>query len=144
MSQDSLKQTQTVDQFFKSSIKKDLDGTMKKEIEINGVDTANFNNEDTERGLIQVSTEKEGGSKSSSVAPTFGNKSSDLVRKGSQEGGDSIHGRDPINLSVNHQNNLSVNQNDVSKHSSRANNSVQQLEADEAEPDPTMANIGYI
>ena len=106
------------------------------------VDTANFNNEDTERGLIQTSTDKEGGSKSSSVAPTFGNKSSDLVRKGSQEGGDSI-GRDQ-NLSMHHQNNLSVNQNDVSKHSSRVNNSVQQLEVDEAEPDPTMANIGYI
>ena len=52
MSQDSLKQTQTVDQFFKSSIKKDLDVSMKKEVEINMVDTANFNNEDTERGII--------------------------------------------------------------------------------------------
>ena len=47
---DSLKQTQTVDEFFKSSMKKDFDGTFaKKEIEINPVDTIN---EDTERGLI--------------------------------------------------------------------------------------------
>ena len=84
------------------------------------------NNEDTERGLVVTSTDKEGGSKSSSVAPTFGNKSSDLVRKGSQEGGDSI-GRNENNLSIN-QNDLSAsrhNQSKISKHSSRANNSVQ-------------------